>query len=215
MTRRLLLLLLAFSFLGFAYPAWAQEETPTPEPPGVAITSPVGGQALQGSVSILGDSDVEGFQSVELSFSYAQDTTSSWFLITESDQPVADGELAQWDTTTITDGEYDLRLVVLTADGDQASVMVPNLRVRNYTPIETDTPVVEPTAVTTAETPAPTGTDTPTVTPVPPTATPLPPNPAEIGAQDITLSLGKGVLATLGAFLVIGLYASIRRFLRR
>lgn len=215
MTRRLTLFLQALLLLSLTNPVWAQEGEPTPEPSGAGITSPVSGQALQGSVPILGASSIDGFQAAELSFGYAQDSTGSWFLIAESDQPVVEGELAQWDTTTITDGEYTLRLIVRTADGKETSVTVPNLRVRNYTPIETDTPAVEPTSLTIAETPAPTTTSTPTITPVPPSATPLPPNPAEIGPQDITLSLGKGVLATLGVFLVIGLYSSVRRFLRR
>jgi hypothetical protein len=135
--------------------------------------------------------------------------TDTWFLIYDSDEAVSDGELTQWDTSTITDGEYKLRLVVTLQDGSQITTDINNLRVRNYTPIETSTS--EPTATRApGDTPAPTITPTPTTTPIPPTATPLPPNPAIISSHDILLSLGKGALVTIGFFAILGLYQLIR-----
>ena len=125
------------------FDAVGQESDPTDEPPQVAIYSPGMGQVLQGTISITGHTSVAGFMYTELSFGYFNDQTDTWFLIYESDEPISDGELTQWDTSTITDGEYNLRLVVVLEDGSQLTSDVSNLRVRNYTPIETNTP--EPT----------------------------------------------------------------------
>jgi hypothetical protein len=138
-----------------------------------------------------------------------QDQTDTWFLIYESDEAITDGEMTQWDTSTITDGEYKLRLVVTLQDGSQLTNDINNLRVRNYTPIETNTP--EPNATRApGDTPIPTITPTSTITPLPPTATPLPPNPAIISSQEILLSLGKGALLTVSFFALLGLYQLIR-----
>jgi hypothetical protein len=179
----------------------------TPEP-GVVILSPIPGQALQGLVPIKGNTVENGFMSAELEFSYTHDPTHTWFLINETDKSVADGLLAQWDTTTLTDEIYNLRLTVRLRDGRRDSVTVSGLRVRNYSPIETDTPTpVTPTSTPVpGDTPVPTTTPTPTVTPVPPTFTPLPPNPAQLSTQDITTNLGKGALVMLGMFAMMGIY---------
>jgi hypothetical protein len=179
----------------------------TPEP-GAVILSPFPGQALQGLVPIKGNTAENGFTSAELEFSYTHDPTHTWFLINETDQSVTNGLLAQWDTTTLTDEIYDLRLTVLLNDGRRDSITVSGLRVRNYSPIETDTPTpVTPTSTTVpGDTPVPTKTPTPTVTPVPPTFTPLPPNPAQLSTQDITSSLGKGALVMLGMFAMMAIY---------
>jgi hypothetical protein len=114
----------------------------------------------------------------------------------------------------LTDGDYTLRLIVTLEDGNQIIITIPDLRIRNYTPIETDTPV--PTATSApGDTPVPTVTPTPTITPSPPTVTPLPPNPAQLSAQDILLSFGKGVLLTLVLFSLLGLYQVARYVTRR
>lgn len=191
-----------------------QQDEPTRTPSEVAIIFPSSGDALQGSVPVSGNTAVDGFLRAELTFAYAHDPTNTWFLIFESDQPTSNGDLTQWDTTTLTDGEYALRLVVTLEDSSQLVATLPNVRVRNYTPIETDTPAPTETPVP-GNTPIPTQTPTPTITPIPPTSTPLPPNPAQLTSQDITLSLGKGALGAIIALAIIGLYAAIRNAIRR
>ena len=222
--RRLIFLLLSgillFSPGSFVL---AQEETPTSpaETPEavrkLAIQSPLPGQALQGTVSISGTTAIAGFQSAEIDFAYADNPLNTWFLITQSQTPVDNGELAQWDTTTITDGIYSLRLTVTLGDGSQQSVTINGMRVRNYTPIETNTPIpARPTnTAVPGDTAVPTITPTPTITPIPPTVTPLPPNPAQLSTTDIFASAGKGALAILGFFILIGFYRSIRSISRR
>ena len=212
-----LLLLIVNGFIPGVRTA-AQEPTPTSAPPPMAIYSPTPGQALQGIVSIEGNIAVDGFQSAELSFTYNSDPRDTWFLIREFTEPAPDETLAEWDTTTLTDGEYTLRLIVTLAEKSQPSITVVQVRVRNYTPIETDTPAPTATSVP-GNTPAPSAIPTLTDTPVPLTATPVnaaePTNPAELTSQEISSSLGKGALAVLAAFVVLGLYQAIRTAIRR
>jgi hypothetical protein len=181
------------------------------------VFSPQPGQALQGSVPINGNTAVEGFQSAELSFSYAGDARDTWFIIQEMDAPVSNGALADWDTTTLTDGEYTLRLVVRTDRGEPLVVTVSGLRVRNYTPVETATPPPRPSpvpGVAAAPTAAPTSTPTSTPAPLQPSGAPLPPNPAEISPAQISGSLAKGALAALGVFILLAGYHGLRQLLR-
>jgi hypothetical protein len=203
--------------------ASAQEATPTPTltgtatviagtpsasaGPALSIRSPAAGQAVQGAVPIEGNSSLPDFVSAELAFAYTNDPTGTWFLIAEANQPVQDGVLAQWETGAITDGDYDLRLRVTLADGSQVETFVPGLRVRNYTPVETDTPT--PVTPTLTQVPG----ETPVVTPtraIRPSPTPLPPNPAEVTSGDILGSLGKGALAILGLFALLGAYRLVK-----
>lgn len=227
MPRILLFTLIFILALGIASgPAQAQQATPTGSPPqtpqaspapGVRLQSPHGGQALQGSVPILGNTDVAGFQSASLYFGYQGDRTQTWFLIAQSDQAVKDGTLAQWDTTTITDGNYNLRLIVTLSDGSQQVARVEGLRVRNYSAVETNTPTpVTPTATAVpGDTAVPSRTPTPNPTTVPPTGTPFPPNPAQINGMDIASSMGKGALAILGLFALMGAYQGVRSLGRK
>jgi hypothetical protein len=180
---------------------------PTGEPP-VALLTPASGQALQGLVAVTGRLPSEGFRSAELSFTYDQDPRQTWFLLAQFTDPL-DGKLVDWDTTLLTDGEYVLRLHMELENGEQAEVTIPGLRVRNYSPVETDTPAPTPSPKP-GETPLPTPSPLPTDTPHPPTPTPLPPNPASISGQDIRGSLLKGALIAVGGLALLGLYSRLR-----
>lgn len=196
---------------GFVTGASARQGAPpSPTPVNAVIHSPVSGQALQGKVPIEGFSALEGFLSAEISFTYAQEAEGTWFSILRSKEPVPGGLLAEWDTTTISDGLYTLRMVIHLADGTSQTVLVENLRVRNYTPVETSTPSPTPGATATRAGPAFTPTVRPTLTPIPQISTPLPANPAEITPEDIRLHLGKGALAAFGMFALAGLYQKVR-----
>jgi hypothetical protein len=191
-----------------------QQDEPTSTPPEVTILSPPPGAALQGSVPVTGNTAVDGFLRAELTFAYTDDPTNTWFLLFETDQPTSNSGLTQWDTTTLTDGEYSLRLVVTLQDGTQQVATAQNLRLRNYTPIETNTPAPTQTRVP-GDTPIPTQTPAPTITPVPPTSTPLPPNPAQLTSQDVAVSLGKGAIGAIAALGIIGFYVAVRNAMRR
>lgn len=194
--------------------------TPTSEaaasvsPQTARIISPLAGQALQGTVPIVVNTAVEGFEAVELAFAYADNPTGTWFTLFQGNQPVSGDAIVQWDTSQISDGIYTLRLTVRLSDGTQQSDEAAGLRVRNYTAIESDTPTpVTPSATPPPQdTPVPSLTPTPTGTPRPPTPTPLPANPAVLEPNDVLLSVARGALATLGIFALIGLYGALRRF---
>jgi len=163
---------LVFALLGLALMlAWGTALAATPTPLPIAILSPKSGEAVQGLVRVVGDTEVPNFKRAVLFFGYAQDPTHTWFPLGRRTTPAREGLLARWDTTSITDGNYVLRLVVTTTDGKKYEVRVP-VRVRNYTPIETPTPAPISHG---GSTPLP---PTPTATPQPlyPTPTPLPAN---------------------------------------
>jgi hypothetical protein len=210
-------ILVNYLFLGIALasPVLIQN-TQTGDP---AIYSPRPGDVLQGVIPITGTSDITGFFSTEVSFTYADDPTGTWFLINLTTQPVTNDKLATWDTTVITDGNYLLRLHVTLEDGSIRETIVSGLRVRNYTLIETSTPTpVAPTAtVPTAVMPtavAPTATPLPTITLTPtpfPTPTSLPSNPATLAPADVYRSVLYGAVSVILAFFLFGTYLWLRR----
>jgi hypothetical protein len=166
-----------------------------------SISSPHRGDALQGIVYIQGTTAVEGFSALELTFSYSGAPGGTWFLIGEIDQPVTNGALLAWDTTRLTDGDYDLRATLRKKDGSSQVLRVNGLRVRNYTPVENLTPqaAVSPTAAA-------------ALRPVAvPTLGAFPANPAVLSGFEIRKSLVMGVGAAVGLFAVGGIYGLIRR----
>jgi hypothetical protein len=189
------LTLLLAGWLLFPLPVLAQEA-------GI-VTAPVSGQAVQGATPITGTTEVEGFQSAEVAFAYQDDPTNTWFLIAQSDIPVLGDTLAVWDTTTITDSTYKLRLRIFLSDGSVVDTFVTNIRVRNYTPIETPTP--DPAArPTPGLLPLPLPTD-------PPQPTPLSPNSAAVTSHDVYRAALRGALTIIFLFVVFGLLIRIRR----
>jgi hypothetical protein len=179
------------------------------------ITAPTDGETVQGGVIVQGSTGMEGFLSYEIDFAYENLPIDTWFLVHESNTAVQDGILAVWDTTTISDGVYSLRLTVNFTDGVSEEVLVKGVRVRNYSPIETNTPgpiVTVPTIEPGAHESSLSAkiTETPTDTTNPPTPTPLPTNPAELMPHQVRLSIGKGIALTLGIFALLGGYLGIQ-----
>ncbi len=185
----------------------------------VVINAPLPGQALQGDIIITGNTAIEGYVSSDISFGYTGDVTDTWFSIHYSTVPVNNDLLTHWDTTTITDGDYTLRLVIDTANGEQITLIVPGLRVRNYTPIETDTPTpLPPSATPGPGTPVPPSatpsmTPIPSATPLPPTPTPLPTNPAIISEKDMGMTFLEGAGIGMGLLSLFGIVVGIRQWL--
>jgi hypothetical protein len=143
------------------------------------------------------------------------DKSQTWFLVQESTLPIQDGVLAVWDTSTISDGEYDLRLVIHLIEGDQVDVRITDLRVHNDTPIESETrlPILAPLTVP-SDLPTLTATLEPTtalvLTSLPPTTTLLPVNPAQVSTAQAMLTFGKGTAITVGIFAILGAYLGLR-----
>lgn len=171
-----------------------------------AITSPEPGQALQGVVTVTGVSAVDSFQSAEIAFTYSNDPTGTWFLIQSSNQPEAGGILAIWDTTALTDNVYTLRLRVTRTDGNFVDAKVIDLRVRNYTPVETATsPALQPPEYSHVQ-----PIETPKLSPSP-EPTSLAPNPAAFTPHDIFTSMGIGALVIVLIFAIFGIILRLRR----
>lgn len=134
------------------------------------IDSPIPGQALQGLVTIAVAAPAEAL-AVEIRFAYPDDATGAWFLIYEGRlpgsppgaAPAPQAVPANWDTTLISDGTYNIQAIFTLADETQCALAGRGVRVRNYTPIETDTPPprIEASSTSTEgapRTPGPAGT---------------------------------------------------------
>ena len=117
----------------------------------VKLINPSDGDVLRGTITIRGNTDVVGFQSYRLEFAYEHGTNdTTWFLIAESEEKIAEGVLATWDTQEITDGDYRMRLTVMMDDDKPEYDIATELKVRNYTQLRDDEIAAE-TAQPTAE----------------------------------------------------------------
>jgi hypothetical protein len=76
----------------------------------VNLTEPQDGTEVEGLVTLMGSANVEnfGFYMYEV----ARPGETVWLTLQAGRDPVAEGELGQWDTSTLAPGEYMLRLVV-------------------------------------------------------------------------------------------------------
>ncbi|MEM5776396.1 MAG: hypothetical protein AAGU05_15440, partial [Anaerolineaceae bacterium] len=183
----------------------AQQQVPGPN-----LASPLPGQALQGVISIQGTSAVDGFAWAQIEFRYENDPTQTWFLIQDNIPAIENDVLASWDTTTITDGVYRVRLTVSKTDGSMVRVEAAGLRVRNYSAVETSTPAALPN-----ETSQPSATVSATAAIAHSTPTPQPPNPVSVTLTELTSSLAAGLSITGGLFLLFAIYRGLRHLVRR
>jgi hypothetical protein len=168
---------------------------------GVSITSPTQDEILLGVVPIVGTSEIAGFVSAEVAFAYATGSPGTWFPISMSNQGVEAGLLTSWDTTSITDGDYRLRLRVVLEDGSIQEFVISRVHIRNYTP--TETPVPSATPVSSNPTAAMHRTTmTPVIVP-----TGLPENPLVLSPTEIFTSVIYGVVAIFGLIVISGIYS--------
>jgi hypothetical protein len=79
------------------------------------LTSPQAGDELRGDVAVEGTADVPNFGFYKYEFSPIG--ANLWSTIQASREPVRDGLLGSWNTSGITPGDYDLRLVVIDNQG--------------------------------------------------------------------------------------------------
>ncbi|HWQ04270.1 MAG TPA: hypothetical protein VN452_02830 [Longilinea sp.] len=177
---------------------------------GPRLDQPLPGQPLQGVVSIAGSTQLDGFASAQIEFRFEDNPAQTWFLIQENIPAIENDVLASWDTTTITDGTYRLRLSVKMTDGSTLTAEVAGVRVRNYSLIETITPAFFPEETIQAS-------PSPSLAPVTAviTPTPQPPNPVTVTSINLRTSAGRGLLVVLGLFLLFGIYFGLSRLRRR
>ncbi len=131
------------------------------------ITAPRGGSTVSLVVQVRGSASVGG--GIAYVVAVSPTSADSWFDINGKVQgQVTGGTLATWDSTSVPDGAYRLRLRVLDATGNYCEAFANNIVVQNSSaPVAvTEIPTVTP-AVTTpvTQTPIPAATLLPGVTP--------------------------------------------------
>ncbi len=175
------------------------------------ISYPPETEALRDVVSIQGTANHPEFWKYELAA--APFGTQNFFNIAGAEAPVVNGVLGQWDTRTVADGPYTLRLRVVRRDGNYDEYFVVRTQVANAAPPPTPTSQVTPTPTITP-TPRP-ATATPVVltpelpTPTPPPATTPTAVPGSVSGDDGGGDTGgagsedesEGAIATLTASL--------------
>lgn len=82
----------------------------------IMITYPKPGDIIKGSIVLLGTANIPNFGYFYYEFSAAGSET--WQSIEGGNQAVQDGNLGKWDTSLITPGNYNLRLVVTDSQAD-------------------------------------------------------------------------------------------------
>jgi len=188
MKRPLVLVLLTLLTLVMASPALAAPNLQEARP---VIAQPAQDSAVRGVVQIVGSATHPQFQRYELYYApWPVPSDQSWIFIGDahfSQQPL--GLLGTWDSRSVTDGAYALRVRVVKQDSnyidsDPRRVLVTNTRpVETPTPEVTDTPEPSPTEApatptivvavptsakqaTAAAAATPTGTPQPNTTPI-------------------------------------------------
>ena len=223
MLKRLLPLLIVLTLLSVGLPlVFAQ---------GSGISYPPETEVVRGVIEIRGTAADAAFWKYELAA--APFGTQNWFNITVNETPVTNGVLGVWNTGTVQDGTYTLRLRVVKRDGNYDEYSTQRVLVGNALPSPTPTADVSPTATITPTSEPPTATpvivtpEIPTPTPAP-TETPTPVGSSEKGGDgdeggnaDNTNTLIEtaidaffnGARIVLAIFLVIGFFFAVKHIL--
>ena len=164
------------------------------------ISYPGEGEVVEGIVEIRGSVPDETFASAKLSFAYAGENAEDWFLISNIDAPTQDEVLGVWDTTTITDGTYQIRLRVREISGEKKDVIVTGIQVANYS--RSDTTLNNPVTIVT-EVPS----TQVTMQSIASSPTTLPANPATITATDLRHTALTGLLIGVGLVMLVVLWS--------
>ncbi|MGA9350601.1 MAG: hypothetical protein WBW48_17610 [Anaerolineae bacterium] len=98
--------------------------TPTPEPvilpncpiDGARLTYPTVNAVLKGPVEVSGSANIDNFDYYK--FEFRPEGVLEWSFVQSFREPVDDGFLGVWDTSTLPAGKYRFRLVVVKKDGN-------------------------------------------------------------------------------------------------
>jgi membrane peptidoglycan carboxypeptidase len=138
----------------------------------VFLTAPIDGATVSGVVPLIGTVTLPDFERYDLTYSRGWSEGNWEWISGPHEAQVTNGQLGEWNTGDVDDGEYLVRVVAYAKGGGRTEYKV-RVRVQNNAPIETPTPVITETPF-----PLPTETPWPTETPLPlPTETPLPTAP--------------------------------------
>jgi hypothetical protein len=191
------------------------------------ITLPQQGETVRGVVLIVGTALHPDFNNYTLEFGFDPNVDQQWFPVQDPvGQQVQDGPLAEWDTTVVADGTYQLRLRVVRNDGQTDEFIVTGITVSNAVPTQPPTvvPSVTPSPTVGVPTPGPsptpliqqppTSTPRPTATPGGPTLTPTPNPDPVLSERQIRGAVCRGAGLTMFIFVLVGAYVTLRRYAR-
>jgi hypothetical protein len=236
------LTLLALVLISLAQMALAAPVTQEARP---VIAQPAQDSAVRGTVQIVGTATHPQFQRYELYYApWPVPSDNAWIFIGDAhfnQQPL--GLLGTWDSRSVTDGAYGLRVRVVKQDGNYIDSDPRRVLVANTRPVESPTPVVPtdtpeplpteppatPTIIVAVPTSAKQATPTPAGTPVS-RATPLLPtvqagsagqSGASAGsiagqlfsAERLVAAAKKAATYTVAGFVIIGLFFGIKAVL--
>lgn len=137
----------------------------------VLIGAPRSGSSIRGEVEIIGSASIDRFQFYKVEFSPLTNP-DSWAAISQIvRRPVVNGRLDIWNTRTVPDGLYNLKLTVVDDRAQElCRSIVTQLQVVNRGPAPTATEELTPTPAT-----------SPTVSPTIPPLPTVPPPPTQPG----------------------------------
>lgn len=199
---------------------------------GPGINFPPETEVLRGVTEIRGTTTHPDFWKYELAA--APTGTQNWFNIAVSETPVANGVLGLWDTRSVSDGTYSIRLRLVKRDGNYDEYFVVRTQVANTGPVdtpapqETSTPTITPTPRPATATPVVLTPEIPTATPAPEaTATPRGALVASTGdttggqggnqgeslasvASRMGRAFLRGARIVLGIFIIVGVFFGVK-----
>jgi hypothetical protein len=98
-------------------------------PDQIMITAPQPGDDVKGIVNIMGTANVPNFAFYK--YEIAPVGTQNWATVSAAREPVVNNSLGNWSTTSLTNGEYFLRLVITDNVGKELEPCVLAVRVLN------------------------------------------------------------------------------------
>ena len=119
--------------------------TTTPSTISIVILSPIPGNVIARNVQVLGSAIHPNFLQYVLEYAPDPNPNNLWYAIGGARQfPILNDVLGVWQTETIPDGSYQLRLRVYLRDGSTPQTVVNNLRVQNLgsTAVPSNTPSI-------------------------------------------------------------------------
>lgn len=142
-----------------AAPLAAPLPQPLPRPPAAAgkqagLTAPAAGARLHGQVAIKGTAAHADFARYELYL--APGGSEQWQFLSQNSYEISGGVLWVWDTTTVTDATYDLRLRVVKQDSNYDDYLARGVQVTNHAAAPAAAPAAADLATATPVLPAPT-----------------------------------------------------------
>ena len=106
----------------------------------IQIISPTTNATVQGNVTIFGSASHPNFVQYALEYGPQNNPSNLWYPITPQaiTVPVVNSALGAWNTTTVPDGTYQIRLhVYLTGGSELTNTLVSSIKVRNSLPTNT------------------------------------------------------------------------------